>query len=65
MGDNKAVYKREAYTALSLLSDFGGFTDALALIIGFFASVYSAKMFNAAIAEEISYSSNSSSLSQS
>ena len=59
MGDNKAVYKREAYTALSLLGDFGGFTDALALIFGLFASLYSAKMFNAAIAEEIPYSSNS------
>ena len=64
MGDNKAVYKREAYTALSLLGDFGGFTDALALIFGLISSVYSAKMFNAAIAEEIPYSPKSS-LSQS
>ena len=55
MGNNKSIFKREAYTVLSLLGDFGGFTDALALIIGLFASVYSAKMFNAAIAEEISY----------
>ena len=56
MGDNKSIYKREAYTILSLLGDFGGFTDALHLIIGLFASFYSAKMFTAAIAAEISYS---------
>ena len=55
MGNNKSIYKREAYTALSLLGDFGGFTDALALIFGLFASVYSTKMFNAAIAQEIPY----------
>ena len=58
MGNNKSIYKREAYTALSLLGDFGGFTDALALIFGLFASVYSTKMFNAAIAQEIPYVSD-------
>ena len=56
MGNNKSVYKREAYTILSLLGDFGGFTDALVLLVGVFASVYSAKMFNAAIASELPYS---------
>ena len=59
MGKNKTLYKREAYTALSLLGDFGGFTDALTLIFGLFTSVYSSKMFTAATAEEIPYSSNS------
>ena len=56
MGNNKSVYKREAYTILSLLGDFGGFTDALVLLVGVFASVYSARMFNAAIASELPYS---------
>ena len=56
MGDNKSIYKREAYTVLSLLGDFGGFADALLLIIGLFASFYSAKMFTAAIAAELPYS---------
>ena len=55
MGDNKSIYKREAYTALSLLGDFGGFSDALALIFGIFVSIYRTKMFNATIAEEIPY----------
>ena len=55
MGDNKSIYKREAYTILSLLGDFGGFTDALALIIGLFVSFYSSKMFTAAIARELPY----------
>ena len=59
MGDNKSIYKREAYTILSLLGDFGGFTDALALIIGLFVSFYSAKMFTAAIAQELPYSDRS------
>ena len=53
MSDNKSIYKREAYTILSLLGDFGGFTDALTLIIGTFTSVYSAKMFDAAISSEL------------
>lgn len=45
MGDNKSLYVREAYTVLSLLGDFGGFTDALTLIAGIFTSVYSSRMF--------------------
>ena len=52
MGDNKSIYKRQAYTILSLLGDFGGFTDALVLLVGIFASTYSARMFSAAIASE-------------
>ena len=56
MGNNKSIYKREAYTILSLLGDFGGFTDALVLLVGTFTSFYSAKMFNAAIASELPYS---------
>ena len=49
MGNNKSVFKREAYTILSLLGDFGGFADALALLIGLNAFHYSAKMYTAAI----------------
>ena len=56
MGDSKSVYKREAYTLLDLLGDFGGFTDAILLIIRFITSFYSARMFNAAIATELPYS---------
>lgn len=53
MGNNKSLYKREAYTLLSLLGDFGGFTDALSLILGTLTSIYSAKMYQAAIASEL------------
>ena len=60
MGDNKSVYRREAYSVLSLLGDFGGFTDALALIFGLFASIYSAKMFNAEIAGQMPFAYNNS-----
>ena len=55
MGDNKSIYKREAYTILSLLGDFGGFADALVLLIGLITSFYSARMFTAAIASELPY----------
>ena len=64
MSKNKSIYKREAYTILSLLGDFGGFTDALALIIGLFTSYYSSKMFTAAIATELPYSRSSHSQSR-
>lgn len=53
MSDKKSVYQREAYTALSLLGDFGGFTDALKLIVGVFTSFYGARMYQAAIASEL------------
>ena len=57
MGDNKSIYKREAYTVLNLLGDFGGFSDALALIFGLFFSFYSTNMFKATIAGEIPHAS--------
>ena len=42
LSSKKTYYDREAYTFLELLGDFGGFNDALFLIIGtlgsFFAS---------------------------
>ena len=53
LSKSKLIYEREAYSFLSLLGDFGGFTDALALIIGIFASRYSARMFIAATAAEL------------
>ena len=36
----KTYYDREAYTFLELLGDFGGFNDALFLIIGTISSFY-------------------------
>ena len=55
MGDNKSIYKRQAYTILSLLGDFGGFVDALVLLLGLFAHFYNAKMFLASISTELPY----------
>ena len=55
MGDNKSIYKRQAYTILSLLGDFGGFVDALVLLLGLFARFYGAKMFLASISSELPY----------
>ena len=55
MGQNKSVFKREAYTILGLLGDFGGFTDAVILIFGIFGSFYSRSMFTGAIAQELPY----------
>ena len=56
MGQNKNVFQREAYTILGLLGDFGGFADALVLIVGLVGSFYSGRMFTAAISEELPYS---------
>lgn len=50
MGNNKSIYQREAYSFLSLMGDFGGFTDAIFMLFGLFASSFSAKMFTSAIA---------------
>ena len=55
MGNNKSIYRREAYTFLGLLGDFGGFVDALFLIAGLFTSFYSARMFTASIAAELPF----------
>ena len=53
MGNNKSIFKREAYTVLTLLGDFGGFVDALVLIVGLFTSFYSARMFTVAFSSEL------------
>ena len=40
---------------MDLLGDFGGFNDALFLIIGSISLVYSSKIFKASIAQELEY----------
>ena len=55
LGPNKTYSTRKSYNFMDLLGDFGGFNDALFLIIGSMSLVYSSKIFNASIAEEISY----------
>ena len=50
LGNKKMYYEREAYTFLELLGDFGGFNDALFLIIGTLSSFYASQMYQASIA---------------
>ena len=47
------LYKRQAYTFLTLLGDFGGFNDAIVFLISIFMSSYSAKMYAAQITSEL------------
>ena len=53
LGTRKKYYKRQAYTILELLGDFGGFNDALFMLIGLVSSFYGAQMYQAAIAQEL------------
>lgn len=53
---DKIVQMRQAYTFMALLGDFGGFNDALILILGTLMAVYSSKMYQSAIASELPYS---------
>ena len=41
LSTSKKEYEREAYTILELLGDFGGFNDALLLLVGIISSFYS------------------------
>ena len=40
---------------MDVLGDFGGFNESLFLIIGSASLLYSSRLFNASIAEELSY----------
>ena len=42
LSTSKKEYVREAYTFLTLLGDFGGFNDALVMLVGILSSFYSA-----------------------
>ena len=41
LSTKKKSYEREAYTILELLGDFGGFNDALLMLVGLVTSFYS------------------------
>ena len=45
MTNIKHIHKREAYSFFDLLGDFGGFYDALFLLIGSLSTFYSAKAY--------------------
>ena len=53
LSNGKTQYQRQAYTFMSFLGDFGGFNDAMFLIIGSFVSFYSAKMYSLKVASEL------------
>ena len=40
---------------MELLGDFGGFNDALFMLVGLVSSFYGAQMYQAAIARELKY----------
>ena len=50
MSDTVTYSERRAYTFMDLLGDFGGFNDAIVLIISTFFASYSARMFEDSIA---------------
>ena len=58
LSPQKTYFNRQAYTLLAALGDFGGFNDALFLIIGSLSTAYSSKFFNAKIAQELKYKDN-------
>ena len=52
---NKVIQSRQAYTFMGLLGDFGGFNDALLLILGLVGSLYSSRMYLASVAAELPF----------
>ena len=59
MSAQKTILKRQAYTFMDLLGDFGGFNDALFFFGTLLFTAYSSKMFMASIATELpSHQSN-------
>ena len=55
LGPNKTTSTRISYSFMNLLGDFGGFNESLFIIIGSFSLLYSSRLFNASVAEELSY----------
>lgn len=55
LNTRKRYYERNAYTFLELLGDFGGFNDALFMLVGLVSSFYGAQMYQAAVAQELQY----------
>ena len=53
MSNIKHIHKREAYTFFDLIGDFGGFNDAMFLLIGLVITFYSAKAYENKIASEL------------
>ena len=50
LSSNKKVEKRQAYTILDLLGDFGGFNDAVYFLLSIPMSIYSSSMYSKHIA---------------
>ena len=52
LGNKKYSYMRRAYTFLDLLGDFGGFNDAVLMILSLFMKYYSESVYKTAISHE-------------
>ena len=53
LSNKKRFIKRQAYTFMDLLGDFGGFNDALFFFGGILLVSYSSKIYMASIAAEL------------
>ena len=55
LGPNKTYSTRKSYNFMDVLGDFGGFNESIFLIIGSLSLLYSSRLFNASVAQELSY----------
>ena len=53
MGNQKKIMKRQAYSFMDVLGDFGGFNDALFFFGSLSLASYSSKIYQASIAAEL------------
>jgi len=47
------TYERTVYSAFSLISDAGGFNGAIVIFPSLFMAIYSGRMFNSSLLEEV------------
>ena len=55
MSESLTYHERRAYTFMDLLGDFGGFNDAIKLIVSTIFAGYSARMYEATIATSLDH----------
>ena len=47
MADKEYMLERSAYSFMTLMSDFGGFNDGIAIFPAILMTIYNGKMYNA------------------
>ena len=53
LSSNKYVYERSVYTFFTLIGDVGGFNGAIIILPTFLMAIYSERMYQGSIQEEI------------